>query len=422
MDKMKWYLDARYGLFIHWGLYAIPAGNWNGRMIPSGTEWIMKNAQIPLDEYAALADSFNPVNFDADEWMRMAKEDFGMRYVVFTAKHHDGFAMYDSHCSGYNVMNTPYGKDVVRQLADACEKHGLVFCVYYSQLQDWAEKDGFGNTWDFGPESEKNFRRYLDEKVKPQLHELLTQYGKIGLVWFDTPYEMPREQCAELADYVRSLQPDCLINGRIGYNLGDYRQTSDNSIPVLAYPNPWEACMTLNYTWGYRAEDKNWKSPKRVVRMLAEIVGKGGNLLLNAGPDAYGNIPPESVEIFRKVGSWLKVNGESIYGAKAAPNFPYQLDWGCFTYQPQTKTLYMHIINWPYKNHGICVVGLTTRVKRATLLKTGEEIRFFQTYETARDEHRLRPVLPAEAPDELDTVIAFELEADPVIQDIVDRR
>ena len=156
--------------------------------------------------------------------------------------------------------------------------------------------------------------------------------------------------------------------------------------------------------------------------MLAEIVGKGGNLLLNAGPDAYGNIPPESVEIFRKVGSWLKVNGESIYGAKAAPNFPYQLDWGCFTYQPQTKTLYMHIINWPHKNHGICVVGLITKVKRATLLKTGEEIRFFQTYETARDEHRLRPVLPAEAPDELDTVIAFELEADPVIQDIVDRR
>lgn len=412
MDKMQWFRAAKYGLFIHWGLYAIPAGQWKGETVHHVSEWIMRNAQIPFEEYAALANEFNPVNFDADEYVRLAKEEFGFRYLVFTAKHHDGFAMYDSKCSDYSIMRTPYRKDVVRALADACEKYGMIFCLYYSQLQDWAEPDGFGNFWDFGPEESKNFRKYLDEKVKPQLRELLTEYGKIGLIWFDTPYEMKKEQCAELADYVRSLQPDCLINGRIGYKLGDYRQMGDCGIPLTAFEGDWETPMTLNDTWGFRLDDERWKQPQEVIHMLADVAGKGGNLLLNIGPDALGNIPEGSVKVLREVGKWLKANGESIYETDRMPDFPYRLNFGMFTYSRARRTLYMHVIRYPEAPYQICVVGLKTRVRRAWLLESGQELRCWQTYETARDEHRLRVVLPEAMPNPLDTVVALEVEGE----------
>ena len=415
-EKMRWFREARYGLFIHWGLYAIPAGSWKGTVYGHGTEWLMKNAEIPVEEYRQLANEFNPTAFNADEWVRMAAEAFGVKYIVFTAKHHDGFAMYDSAASDYNIMRTPYGKDVVRTLSDACKRYGVVFCLYYSQLQDWYEPYGFGNTWDFRLENARHFRKYLDEKVKPQLKELLTNYGEIGLIWFDTPYEMDPAQCAELADYVRSLQPGCLVNGRVGYGLGDYRQMSDNSIPVLAYRRDWETPMTLNDTWGYRRSDENWKSPERVMQMLVDVVGKGGNLLINVGPDELGRIPEGSVAVLRTIGQWLKKNGESIYAAQAAPDFPYQLNFGGFTYSAQKRRLYMHVLRYPVYPFEICVVGLTTRVRRATLLGSGEALRCVQTYESARDEHRLRVWLPEKNPDPLNCVVALDLETDPQVQ------
>lgn len=414
MHKLDWFLSAKYGAIIHWGLYAIPGGVWQGEVAPHGGEWIMKNHRggIPYAEYAKLAEQFNPAAFDAEEYVRFLR-DCGFQYLVFTAKHHDGFAMYDSKCSDYNIMHTPYKKDVTKALAAACEKHGLTFCLYYSQLQDWADPNGFGNTWDFGPEKDKNFRKYLDEKCKPQLKELLTGYGKIGLIWFDTPYEMAESECRELVDYVHSFQPDCLINGRVGYNLGDYRQMGDRGVPLRAYHKPWEVPMTLNDTWGYRIDDDRWKTPERVIRLLAEIAGKGGNLLLNIGPDGEGRIPEESQAILRTVGDWLKVNGESIFAADPVPDFPYRLDtdFGCFTYNRARRKLYMHIFHYPtVPPHQICVVGLKTKVGKARLLKTGEEILCWQTYETARDEHRLRVRLPyAEAIDPLDTVIEIDV-------------
>ena len=289
----------------------------------------------------------------------------------------------------------------------------MTFCLYYSQLQDWADPNGFGNVWDFGPEKDKNFRKYLDEKCKPQLRELLTQYGKIGLIWFDTPYEMDKAQCQELVDFVRALQPDCLINGRVGYGLGDYRQMGDRGIPLCTYPHPWEVPMTLNDTWGYRSDDNRWKSPAHVIRLMAEIAGKGGNLLLNIGPDGNGDIPEESLSILKTVGDWMKKNGESIYGTDPMPDFPYRLDadFGCFTYSRDRRKLYMHILRYPtVPPHQICVVGLKTKVGKAYLLETGEEVMCWQTYETARDEHRLRVRLPyAEAPNALDTVVVIEL-------------
>lgn len=225
-------------MFIHWGLYAIPAGIWNGREVPFPSEWIMKNARIPNAEYTKLAGKFNPVSYNAGEWARLAK-DAGMKYLVITAKHHDGFAMYDSKCSTYDIVDvTPYKKDPMKELAAACEKEGIVFCFYYSQLQDWHHPDAVGNDWDFPDTEKKCFERYIEEKVKPQLEELLTGYGPIGIIWFDTPYEMPRKYCEQLVDFIHSIQPDCIINGRIGYGLGDYRQMGDNSIPVLGYCCP----------------------------------------------------------------------------------------------------------------------------------------------------------------------------------------
>ena len=419
MHKLDWFLRAKYGAIIHWGLYAIPGGIWQGEAAPHGGEWIMKNWRqgIPLSDYKQLMAQFNPTAFDADAYVRFLK-DCGFQYLVFTAKHHDGFAMFDSAYSDFTVMHTPYGRDITKELALACEKHGLIFCLYYSQLQDWEDPNGFGNTWDFGAEKDKDFRTYLENKCKPQIRELLTNYGKIGLIWFDTPYEMDKAQCQELVDFVHALQPDCLINGRVGYNLGDYRQMGDRGIPLCAYDKPWEVPMTLNDTWGYRVDDERWKTPEHVIRLMTEIVGKGGNLLLNIGPDGEGNIPAESQKILRTVGDWLKTNGKSIFGAQPVPDFPYRLDgdFGCFTYNRDRRKLYMHILRYPaVPPHQICVVGLKTKVGKARLMKTGEEILCWQTYETARDEHRLRVRLPYSQPlDPIDTVVEIDVEDDHI--------
>ena len=415
-EYMKWFAEAKYGLFIHWGLYAMLGGEWKGERIPYGTEWIMRNAKIPLAEYQELAKQFNPVDFNADEVAKLAKE-CGMKYVVFTAKHHDGFAMYDSKVSDYTIMNTPYGRDIVKELAVACKKAGLIFCIYYSQMQDWEDENADGNTWDF-IDKEKDFKQYFENKVKPQVKELLLQYGELGLIWFDTPYDMPKELCKELEAWVKHWQPNCIVNGRIGYGYGDYRQMGDNGIPVQGFRGAWETPMTLNDTWGYSKVDQNWKSPQTVMKMLIDIVGKGGNFLLNIGPDARGNIPAGSQEILKRIGTWIKENSESIYGTEAAPDFPYQLKWGGFTYRREQKKLYMHVIEQPEFPYEICVVGLETRVKNISLLRTGEKLQFFQSYEKARDEYRLRVIFPQEVLVDLNTVAVIELEEKPQIQSL----
>ena len=414
-DRMQWFKEAKYGLFIHWGLYAIPGGEWKGKLIPHGTEWIMRNAQIPLSEYREFVKQFNPIKFDPYFYVRRAKE-WGMKYLVFTAKHHDGFAMYDTKVSDYSIMNTPYGKDVVRQLADACEKEGMTFCLYYSQMQDWEHPDGDGNTWDFDP-SKKDFKRYFYEKALPQVRELLTNYGRIGLMWFDTPYDMPQALCQELADTVHACQPDCLINSRIGYGLGDYRNVADNSIPLLSHSCAWESPMTLNATWGYSHRDHNFKEPTAVIENMVRIVGRGGNLLLNVGPDQFGEIPVRSDEILCDVGKWLLTNGDSIFGTTNIPNFPYLLPWGELTYSESRETLYFHVKKYPKFPYRILLTGLKTPVERATLLADGTELRVSQTYEHGRDEHRFYVFLPEVCPNTDDTVVAVKLKGKALAQD-----
>ena len=321
-ERLTWFHEAKYGLFIHWGLYAIPAGEWKGKRIPGIGEWIMYRARIPVPEYEQLAKQFNPVKFNAEEWVQLAK-DAGMKYVVITSKHHDGFALFDSKVSSFDVVDaTPFKRDILKELAAACAKHGMRLGFYYSQAQDWHEPGGAGNEWDFPPDDVKDksgaYDKYLREKAEPQVRELLTSYGPVALIWFDTPRLMTKERGQRFVDIVRSLQPRTLIDGRLGVE-GDYVSTGDNVIPAEVQKTAWEVPATINHTWGYKSYDKDWKSPGLITFKLIDIVSKGGNYLLNVGPMADGVIPQASQDILRHVGEWLKVNGEAVYGAGQSP-------------------------------------------------------------------------------------------------------
>ena len=323
--RLEWFRDAKYGMFIHWGLYAIPAGEWQGRRCLGLGEWLMNRCQVPVKEYEQLAARFNPVKYNADEWVQLA-QDAGMKYMVITSKHHDGFALFKSAASKYNVVDaTPYRQDVLKQLADACARHGMRLGFYYSQSQDWHEPGGAGNTWDFGPDTDKSgkelkpYDEYLHGKAEPQVKELLTGYGPVALIWFDTPRMMNvNNRGQRFADIVRSMQPNTLIDGRLGTE-GDYRSTGDNVIPSEASAEAWETPATTNDTWGFRKDDTNWKSPGQILFKLVDIVSKGGNYLLNVGPTAEGLIPDIPAANLRTVGRWLKVNGEAVYGAGTSP-------------------------------------------------------------------------------------------------------
>jgi len=324
-EKMAWFKDAKFGLFIHWGLYSIPAGEWQGKRVPGIGEWIMHNGLIPVKTYEQFATQFNPVDFDADKIAQMA-QDSGMKYIVITSKHHDGFAMYHSTNSTYNVYDaTPFHRDVLHELAEACARHGLKFGFYYSQSQDWHEPGGMGNTNDFGSDDLKDssgaYDRYLRDKAIPQVDELMKHYGPICLVWFDTPRVMTKERAQQFVDAVQKNQPACLIDGRLSTNIvSDYVSTGDNAIPSLGATNYFEVPATVNHTWGFRKDDTDWKSPGEIVFKLVDITSKGGNYLLNVGPTSKGVIPAECVSNLLSAGRWLKMYGNDvIYGAGPSP-------------------------------------------------------------------------------------------------------
>lgn len=338
-ETKAWFKDAKYGMFIHWGLYAIPAGVWKGKKIhdmrpPHVAEWIMHAAEIPRREYSQLAGQFNPANFNADEIAQLAK-DAGMKYMVITSKHHDGFALFDSKVSSYDVMDaSPFKRDIIKELHHACKKHGLEFGVYYSHNIDWHdgsdaqsaqsaklnpdishhEKTFGANLWDPSPDS---FDDYLQEKALPQVKELMARYPDMKLLWYDMPYRMSPEQSYKFYKIVYDNQPQILINERIGNGFGDYNITGDNTIPV-SYKHlekPWETVGTFNNSWGYNSYDNDWKSPVEVLYWLVEIVSKGGNYMLNIGPTADGSVPKQSISSLKAIGDWLTVNGEAIYGS-----------------------------------------------------------------------------------------------------------
>lgn len=402
--RLKWFREARFGLFIHWGVYAVPAGEWKGKLIPGIGEWIMNRAKIPVTEYEQLATQFNPVKFNADEWVKMAK-DAGMKYIVITSKHHDGFAMYHSKASKYNIVDaTPFKRDPLKELAAATQKHGLKLGFYYSQTQDWHEPDAVGNDWDFPDDKKKNFQKYLDEKVKPQVREILTGYGPIGLIWFDTPRNITREQSQELVDLVHQIQPDCLVSGRVGHGLGDYDSAGDNQISVGQVKRDWETPVTLNDTWGFKKDDNKWKPTATLIQQLVQVVSRGGNYLLNVGPTAEGVIPQPSVDKLREVGQWLKTNNEAVYGNGPSP-YPYELPWGIITTKP--GKLYLHVFDWPKKE--LVIYGLKSKVRGARLLANGSKLKFAQQSDAKLDHNALTIQLSVAAPDKYDSVIVLDL-------------
>jgi alpha-L-fucosidase len=419
-ERLKWWTDARFGMFIHWGIYSVPAGQWNGAPVKGLGEWIMFRAPIPVHDYEKLASQFNPVKFNADEWVAIAK-NAGMKYITITSKHHDGFAMYGSKVSKYNIVDaTPYHHDVIKDLAAACQRAGLKMCFYYSQTQDWHEPDGVGNNWDFPDEAKKNFQSYYDQKVIPQVRELLTNYGPVGLIWFDTPRNITAQQSQQLADLVHQLQPNCLVSGRVGHNLGDYDSAGDNQISVGTVKRPWETPVTMNDTWGFRKDDDHWKSPTVLIQQLATATSRGGNYLLNVGPTSEGVIPPPSVERLAEVGKWTKANGESIYATSPSP-FPYTLPWGVITTKP--GRIYLHVFRAPGKE--LTVFGLQSKVQRAYLLSNHAALKVAQSPESEGEYAWLRVSLPAQMPDSSDSVIALEIagnaEVDPMLQEQPDK-
>ncbi len=416
IKTMKWYLDARFGMFIHWGIYAIPARG----------EWVKQQESIPEAVYQPFFETFNPVNYDPRAWARLARQA-GMKYAVMTSKHHDGFCLFDSQYTDYKSTNTPAGRDLVKEYVEAFRAEGLKVGFYYSLL-DWHHPDypiagdslhPFRNMPEY-QEHHGNLSRYADY-VRNQVEELLTNYGKIDIIWFDFSYDEMRGEAwkaSELVKMVRRLQPEIIIDNRLGGNIkasqpeiyaGDFA-SPEQIIPPEGVTNedgqpiPWEACITLNDHWGYAAWDKNWKSARTVVRALVECVSKGGNLLLNVGPTARGEIPPECHAILGEVGEWMHRNGGSITGCGRA-DLP-KPEWGRWT--AKGNRLYAHILD-----RGIGPVnlrGLEGRLAYARLLADGSEIRLEKPWNTAEFPGDAFVQFPtASLPDEADTVVELVL-------------
>jgi alpha-L-fucosidase len=390
----------------------------------------MNRGKIPVADYEKLTKQWNPTEFNAEQWVQMA-QDAGMKYIVITSKHHDGFALFDSKVSDYNVVAaTPFKRDILKELAAACQKHNMPLGFYYSQSQDWHEPNGAGNDWDFGPDQSadgkelKNYDAYLRGKAEPQVRELLTNYGPVALIWFDTPRMMTPQRAQRFTNILRELQPKTLIDGRLGA-AGDYVSTGDNVIPSGVQTEYWEVPATTNHTWGFRKDDRDWKSPGEITFKLVDIVSKGGNYLLNVGPMSNGVIPEVVQQNLRTAGDWLKVNGEAVYGAGPSP-------WGEEMGEPSargTKDLRGQALVLPHNEWRVTtrpgklyftlfveprgafeLPPMKNAVKRAYQLADGKPVQVKE----ANGRHQL--VLSRPMVDPMATVIAVEIEGQKVEQ------
>ncbi|MGJ8692960.1 MAG: alpha-L-fucosidase [Thalassotalea sp.] len=441
LGTAQWLDEAKFGMFIHWGVYSELARG----------EWVMNREKISVDKYSQLAKDFNPVKFNAEQWVAIAK-NAGMKYITITAKHHDGFAIYDSAVDDYNIVDgTPFKRDALKELQIASEKAGIKLGFYYSQTQDWYHKGGAGRKWDRAQHGD--FRQYLETVSFPQIKELLT-YNPTHL-WFDTPHSMTADIGREIVDMVRKIKPDTLVNSRLMYHgnqvqklkpaqlteltdIGvDFLSYRDRTIPPNSPWDYWETCMTLNNSWGYRASDNEWKSSKKVVMQLAEVVSKGGSFLLNVGPTSEGVIPQPAVETLARVGDWLKINGEAIYGAEKStlvgesyvPNTSAKqqallekealatgagkkskkhaekaYNWIAterLATNTQPAKTYIHVFEWPEKKFEVS--GITKKINKVYLLSDKTK-----TLSFSQKGDVLNVVLPNKVPDSIADVLTLE--------------
>jgi alpha-L-fucosidase len=419
-QRMKWWHEARFGMFIHWGIYSVPAGEYNRQRSKNVGEWIMEWANIPRADYEKFATRFNPVKFDAREWVRIAR-NAGMRYIVITSKHHDGFSMFDSGVSNYDIVDsTPYHSDPMRALADEAKRQGLKFCFYYSIL-DWHHPSAYvdqpgkdptaGNSkTKLKPGTKPEYLKYMKE----QLRELITGYDP-AVLWFDGEWQdwWTEEDGVDLYKYVRGLKPSIIINNRVGKGRkgmegltksdqqysGDFG-TPEQQIPPTGLPGvDWESCMTMNDTWGFKSYDENWKSPEKIIRNLIDIASKGGNYLLNVGPTAEGLIPQPSIDRLASVGKWMKINGEAIYGTTASP-FESQLSFGRAT--QKANRIYLHVFDWPVDGK-LKVPRVGKPITTAYLLSAPKpHLKFVSGDDGVSLE------IPSRAPDDIASVIVLE--------------
>ncbi|SHF64154.1 alpha-L-fucosidase [Caldanaerobius fijiensis DSM 17918] len=414
--RTKWFMEARFGMFIHWGLYAIPARG----------EWVRSHEKMSIEEYQPFFEEFNPVNYEPHKWAKAAKEA-GMQYAVMTTKHHDGFCLFDSKLTDYKATNTPAGRDLIKEYVEAFRKEGLRVGFYYSLL-DWHHDDypAYGDRHHPMRDNEAyrykkhDFSKYVDY-LHGQVRELLTNYGKIDIIWFDFSYDDKVGEtwrATELVKMVRSLQPDIIIDNRLGGNIksvnpeiyaGDFASPEqiippEGILDEAGNPIPWEACITMNNHWGYCADDKDFKTPKQLIRALVECVSKGGNLLLNVGPDAKGEIPEESLQILSEIGKWMRKNGDSIYGCGRA-ELP-KPEWGRYT--KKGNKLYVHIFD---RGIGpISLKGLKGKIKKARLLSDGSEVNVNEPWNaTEYKDYAFINFAGSRLPDDIDTVVELEL-------------
>jgi alpha-L-fucosidase len=427
--RMQWWREARFGMFIHWGLYSIPAGTWDGKQIPGVGEWIMNTASIPVDQYKALAPQFNPTGFSAHDIVALAKSA-GMKYIVITAKHHDGFAMFDSKANPFNIVDaTPFKRDPLRELAEECRKQGIKLGFYYSQDQDWTAPGGAAyKTGDHQPPTyhwdkaqDGSFADYIHDKAIPQLRELLSNYGDYpAVIWFDTPTKDMTPQLASEIVALLNQYPKLIWNNRLGGTYQGDTETPEQYIPAQGFPGrDWESCMTMNDTWGYKSYDTNFKSTETLIRNLIDIASKGGNYLLNIGPDSHGIVPAAEVERLHQMGKWLDVNGEAIYGTQPTlfgaeagsfsaiekeedgkPKFVAAWDWRSTT---KADRIYIEIFNWP-SNGTFHLDKLPRKVTGAWLLADSAH----QPLKLKRNGDGLEVQLPPKALDPIATVLVLK--------------
>ena len=420
-QRIKWWKEAKFGMFIHWGVYSTAGGEWKGKRVSGYAEHLMRKEKISREEYIELAQQFNPVKFNAEEWIMHAKAA-GMKYFIITAKHHDGFAIYPSAVSDFNIKKqTPFQRDPMAELAAACKKHGLKFGFYYSHAFDWEHPDAPGNDWeyknpggdlnlyggrewyDLHPELLEKAKRYVDEKAIPQIIELINKYHP-DILWFDTPQKLPLSENIRILEAIRQTDDKVVVNGRLvrfaDSNFGDYRNTADRPAEFYPVTGNWEAIPTTNESYGYSKYDSSHKPVAHFIRLIASAASRGGNLLMNIGPKGDGTFDAKDVVILQGIGNWTRKNSESIYGTDASP-LPLQ-NWGVTTLKG--NKLYLHVFDWPADGK-LYINGMHSEIDKVYLLADPGK-KFNINY--LRSSGTYCVMVPVKARDSINTVLVLE--------------